>query len=381
MRKKAFAAAGMVSLSLCMFMCVNGAEHSGNAEETVQLKNCPISHQDGSSGLYLEMSIEDFNDLGFAYGDTVDLAFSNGYEMEEVPYFTGYYTEPYQPVMVAYPGHAKVKVTINYGEDLWEVAGLEKGDTVSVSMHEKGGRLDEQKASDLHYTDVREDYASDEVFSNFREVTVGNVKKGTMYRSASPCDNIHRRASCTDRLASEAGIKCIVDLADSDQEIEAFLASEDFDSPFFKELYTNHKVLPLSLTMNYLDVKFQKALAEGLTAMAQEEGPYLIHCQEGKDRTGFVCMLVEGLCGASYQEIVEDYMLTYDNYYGINREKDPERYETIKRRNIDFMIREVISDENVDITKADLAGYVKDYLLRIGMDEQTIDRLRERFVQ
>jgi hypothetical protein len=45
------------------------------------------------------------------------------------------------------------------------------------------------------------------------------------------------------------------------------------------------------------------------------------------------------------------------------------------------MIREVISDENVDITKADLAGYVKDYLLRIGMDEQTIDRLRERFVQ
>ena len=133
--------------------------------------------------------------------------------------------------------------------------------------------------------------------------------------------------------------------------------------------------------MNYLDVKFQKALAEGLTAMAQEEGPYLIHCQEGKDRTGFVCMLVEGLCGASYQEIVEDYMLTYDNYYGINREKDPERYETIKRRNIDFMIREVISDENVDITKADLAGYVKDYLLRIGMDEQTIDRLREHFVQ
>ena len=92
-------------------------------------------------------------------------------------------------------------------------------------------------------------------------------------------------------------------------------------------------------------------------------------------------MLVEGLCGASYQEIVEDYMVTYDNYYGINREKDPERYETIKRRNIDFMIREVISDENVDITKADLAGYVKDYLLRIGMDEQTIDRLRERFVQ
>ena len=29
----------------------------------------------------------------------------------------------------------------------------------------------------------------------------------------------------------------------------------------------------------------------------------------------YVCALLEGLCGATYEEIVADYLITYYNYY------------------------------------------------------------------
>ena len=379
MKKKTPIPVLVVICCLCLLFTAYGSDNSQESEGKALLKDCP-TYRDGSAGVYLDISIEDFNSLGFDYGDSVDLEFSNGFTLEEIPYFSGYYSEPYQPLLVAHPGYTGIKVTYNYGKDMWDVAGLEKGDTASVSIHEKGVFLEEQKANDIHYTDDREDYPSDEVFSNFREVTAGNIKNGRLYRSASPCDNTRSRASCTDALAAKAGIKCIVDLADSDEEIEGYFASEDFDSPFFREMYSNNDVIAMSLSMNYLDINFQKGLTEGLSVMAQKEGPYLVHCLEGKDRTGFVCMILEALCGASYQEIVDDYMLSYDNYYGISKETDPEKYDTIKSKNIDVMIEAVVSDESVDISGADLSGYVKDYLVRIGMDGQTVDSLRERLV-
>ena len=40
--------------------------------------------------------------------------------------------------------------------------------------------------------------------------------------------------------------------------------------------------------------------------MASHEGPYLIHCTEGKDRTGFVSALLECLIGAG----AESYLLS-----------------------------------------------------------------------
>jgi len=46
------------------------------------------------------------------------------------------------------------------------------------------------------------------------------------------------------------------------------------------------------------------------------DGPYLIHCTEGKDRAGFVSAVLEALMGADLQEIVADYMKSYENYYG-----------------------------------------------------------------
>jgi protein tyrosine/serine phosphatase len=213
------------------------------------------------------------------------------------------------------------------------------------------------------------------VFANFREVTVGKIRKGVLYRAASPCDNQHNRAPYTDRLIKKVKVVCILDLADDTSKIEKYIAKDDFDSPYFLELYREGKVIPLSLSMNFYSTDFTDKLTNGLRHMAEMEGPYFVHCTEGKDRTGFVCMLLEALCGASYDEIVDDYMITYDNYYKINPKEDNEKYVLIRDKNLIPMIKTMVGDDSVDIKTADLSKAAYRYLLDAEMTEEEIDGL------
>ena len=199
---------------------------------------------------------------------------------------------------------------------------------------------------------------------------------GRLYRSASPCDNQHNRAPYVDRLMAEAGVDFILDLADTPEKIQGCLAGADFDSPCFLSLYEAGKVAPLALNANYGSQDFQAKLAAGLRAMTGSPGPCLIHCTEGKDRTGFVCMLLEALAGASYEEIVEDYMITYDNYYHITSQSDPDRYRTIVENVLDPMVRLMAGlEDSADLTQADLAAGAADFLQGAGMSREEIDAL------
>ena len=112
--------------------------------------------------------------------------------------------------------------------------------------------------------------------------------------------------------------------------------------------------------------------------MTAHEGPYLVHCTEGKDRTGFVCVLLEALCGASYREIVEDYMITYDNYYKINKTSDAERYGVIVENVLDPMVRSILGDDAADPASADLAAAARQLLLGAGMTDAQIDALKAK---
>ncbi|MBQ4233581.1 MAG: tyrosine-protein phosphatase, partial [Firmicutes bacterium] len=294
----------------------------------------------------------------------------------DVPYYNGYYTDNGEPLLIAYPGYDYIKACINNGDDLWVVAEIEEGDTAGIVLREKGKYLDIQKARDIHYTDAREDYASDEIFANFRALTGGSMGEGTVYRSASPCDDQHNRASYVDKLMTEKGVKYIVDLADTDEKIKGYLASEGFDSPGFKALYEDGKVLPVGLNMNFKSDEFRSKLAAALTAMSENEGPFLIHCTEGKDRTGFVCMVLEALEGASYEELVNDYMITYANYYGITEETDKARCDVIVEKVLEPMMRELAGDE--DLKLVDFSALAAKYLMSCGMTEEQVLALVEK---
>ena len=58
-----------------------------------KIEGLPISHEEEFGGVYIKITIDDFNKLGFLYGDSVKVVFSNGYTMDDIPYFNGYYVK------------------------------------------------------------------------------------------------------------------------------------------------------------------------------------------------------------------------------------------------------------------------------------------------
>ena len=344
-----------------------------------ELIEVPVEHDEQFGGIFVKTPIEEFNKTGFALGDSVDIDFSNGYMLHDLPYYSGCYVQPGDALLAGYPGYDYIEVSVSCGDDLWDTAGLKENDTADITLREKGKYLEIQKAGDITYEDSRDAFESDVIFANFRALEAGSLKKNQVFRSASPCDNTRGRASCADDLIEKAGVRYIINLADSEEKISGFTNADDFDSPYFASLYKEGDVALLAVDMNYKSVAFRDQLIQGLRAMADHRGPYLIHSLEGKDRTGFVCMMLEALAGASYDEIVDDYMITYDNYYGINKTSDPGRYKTIKENNIDPMLR-FLAGDMADMESADLARCAVNYLRNSGMDDDEIEKLKSRIM-
>ena len=378
-------------------------------EQNLTIENYSVSHDTKFGGIYINLSIDDFNKIGFKYGDSVDIKFSNGYELKDIPYYNGYYVEIGELEMVGYPGYPYIKVCRNYGDDLWTEGNINENITATVSLNKAKKYLDIQEASDIKYTDTQGDIP-DVVFANFRSVNVGKMKENILYRSASPIDNSHNRAAVTDKLMKEAKINYEVDLSDSNEELIEHMAKTDFNSPYFKTLYDKKNVIALNMNMQIKDnpklqgtslikneissslsvklqmkeLTFGEKLVQGLKAMSEHDGPYLIHCVEGKDRTGYVVMVLSALSGATYQEMVDDYMITYDNYYGINLKTDKSKYDTIKNRNIDMFLRYISgNDDNldVDLSKINYEEAITNYLLKIGMKQEDINTLKAKLTK
>lgn len=354
------------------------------------IKNYEILHDEKFGGVYAKISIDDFNKKGFKYGDSVDVVFSNGKKLLDIPYYNGYYVEMDNPLVVGYPGYEYVKVGINYGADIWKEYNLTTKDKVTIKLNESKKYIKTQQARDIHYSD-EQGKQSDVEFGNFRNVVVGNIKPNILYRSASPDDNTHNRAGVVDKLIEREKVKYIVNLSDSDDDIKNHISKEDFNSPYFLSLYNDNKVIALSMNMIFKNKDFSNNLVKGLTAIANNEGPYLVHCVEGKDRTGYVIMIIEALMGASYDEMLNDYMETYKNYYGITLESDKERYDAIKETNIDVMLKfiagieekaksnfvlRLFKNDNNELEDIDYANKAEEYLLSIGMTKENINKLR-----
>ena len=114
--------------------------------------------------------------------------------------------------------------------------------------------------------------------------------------------------------------------------------------------------------------------------MLRTQPPYLIHCNEGKDRCGFCCILLESLAGASLEEVRNDYMTTFFNLYGMV--KGTERYEMNLKVNGDRLIHLMAHPEDIekpdfdwdsiDVTAIDLQTSAEKFLTAhcgLGADE------------
>ena len=115
-------------------------------------------------------------------------------------------------------------------------------------------------------------------------------------------------------------------------------------------------------------------IADGLSAMVELDGPYLIQCSLGRDRTGVLIALLEALSGAGYDEIISDYMESYRNLHNINMDADSLQYRLFKQR-IDEKLEETLSVSRAELSECNLQSAAADYFIRCGMTAEEVAQL------
>ena len=352
------------------------ANAAGEAEASDVKSIATVIHKNANfDSAELDLDAEDFKAAGFSFGDSLDIVFSNGETLTDVPYFNGYYVKTGNPVVVAYPGNDYILIA-NANTDLWTPLKLENDMTVTITLNTAEKYLPTYEALGQAYSTDRADYASDEIFSNFRALKGGKLKSDFLYRGASPVDNSRHRAPYANALIEENSIACVIDLADSDEDMLEYFAEDDFDSDYAKKLYEDGRTAVLGMSASYSKDEYKKSVVKGLRKLLEVGGPAYIHCMEGKDRTGFVCMLIEALAGASYDEMCDDYMTTYKNYYKITKEETPDRYEAVVNLYFDTFMEYLSGEEDPNtLHEISYVDSAKKYLKDGGMTEEEIDKL------
>ncbi len=220
-------------------------------------------------------------------------------------------------------------------------------------------------------TNSRSDYSSNEVYANFRPVLLGSIAEGVLYRSSSPVDNQLNRAAYSDRLTAKTGIAVIINMAETGAKVKEMIAEPGFNSPYYKRLFQQKKVIGLGMDHKFASDRFKRKLKTGIEFMLANKGPYLIHCTLGRDRTGFAAALFGALMGAGLDEINDDFMLSFKNLNHVEKDTD------IYYKNIGtpaWMFRYISGLSALD--DVSLQRLAEQYLLSTGLTVRQINRLK-----
>ena len=187
----------------------------------------------------------------------------------------------------------------------------------TFELFQKNGYAEEYKVYNLKRTDKREDYPelNDEEYCNFRYVKASGMKQSFLYRGSSPINNFMKRAKYADNLLEKYGIKTIINLSDSEGEAKSLPGYND-------TYYSKQNKIFLHTNADITSYNFGKSVLKAMRFIIDNDGPYYIHCLEGQDRTGAICAIFSSLLGATKEELILDFMKTYENFYKVVRGSD-----------------------------------------------------------
>lgn len=258
--------------------------------------------------------------------------------------------------------------------------GIELPIKVRIVMKEKGGYLENLKMREAQNQGTSIDNYPNltvQEYANFRMVKTTGMGEGRFYRSSSPIDPSLGRSAYVDSLAREAHIAVFLNLTDTKAGAESY-------EGFADSYYASQNVLFLGLPAAFSSSAFKDGFVKGLRHMITMKGPYLVHCREGKDRAGYVSAVLEALMGASLDEIKEDYVKTYTNYYNVQDDKQVKLTEEQKEWFAKIIVQNLrlsYAAEGVefdDFEKVDLQAATENYLEKLGLDATEIKTLESR---
>ena len=358
----------LVLVSLLTLTTACSDDDNGDTNNEPMLKGKISSYNEFGAAM-LDFTETDMAKAGFQLGDVISITI--GDKEIIMPYYDGFYTRNGEYLCVAYPTYPSICFTANNIGVPKELTGLEGHDVV-VRMKQKGGRLDVQQALSMKYTNLRDEYSiSDAAFANARAVSAGKIASGILHRSSSPfCNDIERAYYVSEYLQQEK-VRTVLNLADTKEKMSTY----DMP-PYSHQLYNEGNVILCPLKADPTADDYNNRLIKALKQLPSHPAPYVVHCMEGKDRTGYVCALLEGLCGATYDEIVADYLVTYANYYLITPVENRDLCNTLVSLRLNTCLMYYAGvDNEAQLPGVDYAKAFSHYLLSHGMSQQQIDAL------
>lgn len=209
--------------------------------------------------------------------------------------------------------------------------------------------------------------------SNTRDIggyDVGNgyrIKQGMIYRGAT-LDNV--TAAGKDYMLKTLGIKTDLDLRTPGKE------GTGVSSP----LGSNVKYINIDGRRYYKDAK-SIATDEGKKIIAQEIRPFadpnnypiFMHCSAGRDRTGCLALIIEGLLGMSKEDLLMEYELFVFSERGTTGDSTVARLTGLIESVYDYLDRDFQGDT--------FAEKVEKYLLSCGVSAKEIQAIRAQMLE
>ena len=260
----------LIILALCFTVSCATKVTTEPVVEEVKALESSVNDIQKYGNLVLSITKSDMDSIGAEYGDVFTI--SLGDETLEAPYCTSYSDVDLGNLVLRNDGDIMI-LAINMG-DFASTYGIatkvtnpdktykwvfEEGKkledvTLSLVLSGKGEYRDQYLIHQLSRTNDRNDYSSDAVFANFREIKGGNLGSYALYRSSSPVNNEIGRAKYADKLAEESKINTVMNLADSSDAVEGYFKEEGFASPYYKSLYERGQVIALNMGVSFTSV-------------------------------------------------------------------------------------------------------------------------------
>ena len=241
--------------------------------------------------------------------------------------------------------------------------------------------------------------------SNFRDVAGtgagltladgGHMKRGVVFRSG----RLHDLTSADERVLVAAGVTDVFDLrtdAVARRSPDASVGKATYHLINVFAVPSRVDPFPVSVAAARLerqemnrdfvaDPKQRKRIALLLRGIADARGAVIIHCTEGKDRTGWSAAILQLLAGADRATVMKEYLLSNE------RRADIIERGVAQARRAKGRVAGEITRARLEVAESylraglnelerrygDLDGYLTDGL---GLSRQTVERLRAKLL-
>lgn len=223
---------------------------------------------------------------------------------------------------------------------------------------------------------------------NFREVAPGVLRPGQFYRS----DGLHRLTREGRRTLADLGIRLVIDLrSDFDRRLGGRdrlrgTGAERLSIPILgASPRTDPATIDLRGVYRTILAEHRAELVTAIRAIALADGPVVVHCTAGKDRTGLVVALVLSAVGVGYEVVATDYAASQANLAGDWTESMLRRVRRFRVPITETLVEvlahspEPVLRETFDWLTAEYGG-TQDYLHAAGIEDSTVALLRERLL-